>query len=186
MSEKSNHMENRIVIAGSGGQGILSAGKMLCRSCLTENKNVTFMPSYGSEVRGGTANCHIVVSDAEIASPAVYSADAMVILNEPSLRRFGNYIKPEGLLLMNSTLINNDNIDIITKNARELEATSLAAEIGNVIVTNIIMLGAFVKITNICQLQTLEEVISEWFEEKGKTKNIDINIEALHKGAEYV
>ncbi len=182
--KKANHdTEQRLIIAGFGGQGLLTAGKLLCKSCLAEGNNVTFLPSYGSEVRGGTANCHVVVASAEIASPSVDRADAMIILNELSLARFGDNIKDDGLLLLNSSLIATDATALKTGNVFRAPATELAAELGNVIVANIIMLGALVTLKRICRIETLEASIRDWLRDKGRSANAELNLNALHCGA---
>ncbi len=185
MREKKEKHDNeqRLIIAGFGGQGLLTAGKLLCTSCLAEEKNVTFLPSYGSEVRGGTANCHVVVANAEIASPSVDRADAMIILNELSLARFGDHIKNNGLLLLNSSLIDVDATALKTGNVVHAPATELAAELGNVIVANIIMLGALVTLKRVCGIETLETSIRDWLENKGRSGNTELNLNALHCGA---
>ncbi len=184
MLDSKNDTEQRMIIAGFGGQGLLTTGKLLCRSCLAEGKNVTYLPSYGSEVRGGTANCHVVISPERICSPSVDAADAMIILNELSMERFGECIKPDGLLLLNSTLI--DTQQRHAKRGRVLAApvTDLAAELGNVIVANIIMLGAMVRLRRLCGMQTIESSIRDWLESKGRLQNLELNLRALHLGSE--
>lgn len=183
MQKSKNESELRLVIAGFGGQGLLTAGKLLCRSCLNENKNVTYLPSYGSEVRGGTANCHVVISDKTISSPSVDNADAMIILNELSMARFADKIKEHGLLLLNSSLIDMDAHTIRTDNVFAIPATQLAAELGNVIVANIIMLGAFVAHSSVCKLETVEDSIRTWLESKNRIRNLEVNLNALRHGA---
>ncbi len=187
MQSKVAGLEQRLIIAGFGGQGILTAGKLLCKCCLAEDKNVSFLPSYGSEVRGGTANCHIVISDSEIGSPVVDTccADELIVLNEPSLRRFGKKIKKNGLLIMNSSLIDGYNpADVQTKNVVRLPATESAADLGNIIVANMIMLGALITLKPVCRLETMLSAVSDLLKSKGKANNVDINLKALAYGAE--
>ncbi len=183
MQKSKNESELRLVIAGFGGQGLLTAGKLLCRSCLNENRNVTYLPSYGSEVRGGTANCHVVISDKTICNPSVDIADAMIILNELSMARFADKIKEHGLLLVNSSLIDIDAHTIRTDNVFAIPATQMAAELGNVIVANIIMLGAFVAHSSVCKLETVEDSIRTWLESKNRIRNLELNLRALQCGA---
>ncbi len=184
MKKQNKNTEQRLIIAGFGGQGILTAGKLLCTSCLAENKNVTYLPSYGSEVRGGTANCHVVVSEDEIYSPAVDSADSMVILNKLSFEKFADNIKPGGLLLLNSSMIDVCNATLKTDKVIRINATDIAAGMGNVIVANIIMLGAFIKKSRVCRIETVEESIRTWLSDKNKSEAVDLNLKALHHGAE--
>ena len=98
-------MTERIIIAGAGGQGIMLLGKILATSIMEENKFVTWLPSYGAEVRGGTAHCLVVVSDEEIGSPYIKEADALIVMNSPSLMKFKGRLKNKGLLIANSSLM---------------------------------------------------------------------------------
>ncbi len=186
MKRAKENTEHRLIIAGFGGQGILTAGKLLCTSCLFENKNVTYLPSYGSEVRGGTANCHVVISDREIYSPAVDLADTLMILNELSFVKFASNIKKDALLLYNRSMIDPKACDVKATCMLPIDATELATELGNKIVANIIMLGAYVARRKVCRLETIEESIKNLLSEKGKSGAIDLNIKALHKGAGLV
>ncbi|MDD2866667.1 MAG: 2-oxoacid:acceptor oxidoreductase family protein, partial [Candidatus Omnitrophica bacterium] len=97
-------MTEKIICAGFGGQGIMAMGKILAMSALREGKSATWLPSYGAEVRGGTAHCMVVLSDGSIASPLVEKADSLIVMNDPSLKRFRTALRPGGLLLVNATL----------------------------------------------------------------------------------
>ncbi len=179
-----NDTEQRMIIAGFGGQGLLTAGKLLCRSCLAEGKNVTYLPSYGSEVRGGTANCHVVISQEKICSPSVDAADAMIILNELSMERFEKNIRPGGLLLLNSTLIDTAGRHPAAVNVFQAPVTTLAAGLGNVLAANIIMLGALVRLRRPCDMQSIESSIRNWLKSKGRLHGLELNLKALHLGSE--
>ena len=173
--------ETKIIIAGFGGQGVVLAGMVLAKACVIENKNVTQMVSYGAEMRGGTANSTVVISDEEISSPVVEKPDAAIILNQPSLDKFEDTIVPGGLVLVNTSLIDREvarkDIDVL-----KIEATSIADELGNLRVANIAAVGAFVTKTGILELDSVERAIRELFADK-KANLIEINIESLKAGA---
>ncbi|MBW7887628.1 MAG: 2-oxoacid:acceptor oxidoreductase family protein, partial [Bacteroidetes bacterium] len=130
-----------IIIAGFGGQGVLSMGQFIAYSAMKEGKELSWMPSYGPEMRGGTANCIVIVSEAKVSSPIVTVFDIGIILNQPSLDKFGNAVKPGGLLLCEeSTIITpstRTDIEILT-----IPATAEATKMGKKQVSNMIMLGA--------------------------------------------
>ncbi len=182
----------RIIIAGFGGQGILTLGKLLCRAAINEGKRVTYMPAYGSEVRGGTANCHVVISDSEIYSPLVEEADSLLILNQLSYRRFADRLRRSGLLVINSSLVDpsdtgrpGDNGAEDNRRMLSVPATQQAADMGNVIFANVIMLGAFVKATRICDDENILAALKESL--KGKKKELlDSNLRAYEEGAALV
>lgn len=169
-----------VLIAGSGGQGILFLGKLLAYAAMMAGKNVTWFPSYGAEMRGGTANCTVVVSDEIIGSPVVKSPDILVVLNEASKERFEGRLKEGGLLLMDSSLVrtNPKRSDISSVN---VHATELASTLGNPRSANMVMLGALLNgeglISEEEALAALEEITPP------KRKNtLQINVEAIRKG----
>lgn len=133
-------MHERIILAGSGGQGVMTIGKAIARAAMLSNLHCTYFPSYGTEVRGGTANCQVVVSDEEIHSPVVEEADTVFALNQPSLERFAPFLTPDGLLLLNTSMA-----VAPEANGRLLAvpATDMANDLGNVRVANVILLGAW-------------------------------------------
>lgn len=184
--------EHRIIIAGFGGQGILTLGKLLCRAAISEGKRVTYLPAYGTEVRGGTANCHVVISSGDIFSPLVEEADSLLILNQLSYKRFADRLRSAGLLVVNSSLV-----DLSDKGAAggngslndcttlSIPATGRAAEFGNVIFANMIMLGAFMRATGICRDENIFAALEESL--KGKKKDLlDSNRMAYETGAGLV
>ena len=176
--------ETKIVIAGFGGQGVVLAGNILAHAAVIENKNVTGMVSYGVEMRGGTANSTVVISDDEIASPCIERPNAAMILNQPSLDKFEDALEPDSIVLLNSSLISReiarDDIRIAT-----VEATAIARELGNVRVANIVALGAFVKSTGVVKIESIEKAIRQLFAEK-KPGLAEINIKALEQGVATV
>lgn len=172
-----------IIIAGFGGQGVLSMGQIISYSAMKEGKEVSWMPAYGPEMRGGTANCIVIVSQTKVSSPIVTTFDSGIILNQPSLDKFETKLKPGGLLLCEQSTI-------ITPSVRtDLEmlmipATEMAVKMGKKQVANMILLGAFlerrpiVSIANV--LQALHEVLPERHHHL-----IPLNEEALHAGAQF-
>ena len=169
----------KTIFAGFGGQGVLSMGLNLAQAALIEGKYVTYLPAYGAEVRGGTANCTVAVSDEEIASPVASSPDFIVAMNQPSLVRFQNQIESGGLFFINSTLVDAEisrgDIDIV-----KVPANSIAEELGNPKSANMVMLGAFTKKSNLVTLDSIVEGLKSIL--KTKQKLIAINEKALKAG----
>ena len=169
----------KTIFAGFGGQGVLSMGLNLAEAALIEGRHVTYLPAYGAEVRGGTANCTVAVSDEEIASPVASSPEFIVAMNQPSLIRFQNQIESGGLFFINSNLvdarISRGDIDIVS-----VPANSIAEELGNLKSANMVMLGAFTKKTNIVALASIVEGLKRIL--KTKQKLIAINEKALKAG----
>jgi 2-oxoglutarate ferredoxin oxidoreductase subunit gamma len=176
--------ETRMIIAGFGGQGIVAAGKILATACIYEGKNVTAMISYGAEMRGGTANCVLVIGDQEIASPMVEKVDVAIIMNQPSLSKFGKDVVKGGLLLLNTSLLE----DISPRTDVEvvgIKATDAAQNLGNVKAANIVALGAFVKKTGLLKMESLAKAIENVFGGKAG-KLVPLNIKAMEAGAALV
>jgi 2-oxoglutarate ferredoxin oxidoreductase subunit gamma len=172
----------KTIFAGFGGQGVLSMGLNLAQAAMLEGKNVTYLPSYGAEVRGGTANCTVAVSDEEIASPVASSPDFVVAMNHPSLVRFQNQIQSGGLLFINSSLVNAEisrgDIDIVS-----VPANRIAEELGNARSANMVMLGALTKKTNLVSISRVIDGLKDAL--KNKQKLIAINKKALMAGYEF-
>ena len=134
-------MRERIILAGSGGQGVMTVGKALARAAMLEDLSCTYLPSYGTEVRGGTANCQVVIADEEIYSPLVEEADTLFIMNQPSYERFRRMLKPGGLLVINTSMADpagDDDGEVLG-----VPATGIANELGDVRVANVVMLAAY-------------------------------------------
>lgn len=141
-------MEKSLLIGGFGGQGVMVSGQLLCYAAAeeTNDKFVTFFPSYGAEQRGGTANCYVVISDKPIGSPMVDFVDELMIFNNPSLEKFESCVKPGGMILLNSSVVTKkaSRTDV---NVLDVPATDIAVELGNPKVQNIVMIGAYVGYT---------------------------------------
>jgi len=175
--------EHRCIVAGFGGQGVLTLGKLLCSAALDEGRLVTYLPSYGSEVRGGTANCQVVVSPKAIYSPLVEKADSLVILNQLSWERFAGRLKTGGLAVVNTSAME-ENPRTADARLLALPAGQMAAELGNMQVTNVVMLGAFLTACPLVKAQTvlaaLESVLG-----KRKQHLLEINLQAFEAGARF-
>ncbi len=175
-------MLHQVIMAGFGGQGVMTAGRILAQAALKEGKNVSWLPSYGPEMRGGTANCHIVISDNLIANPIISEASAVLALNRPSLDKFMGSVVPGGKIIVNSSLIiekvPRDDIDTIY-----VPANDIANDLNNIKVINMIMLGAYVKATKVVSMETIMELVSDMFGQKNPDL-LRTNRAALLKGAE--
>ncbi len=175
-------MQEEIIIAGFGGQGVLSMGQILCYSGVMENKEVSWMPSYGPEMRGGTANCIAIISDTRISSPIVTKFDTVIALNQPSLDKFESAVKPGGLLIYEASTILNPpkrtDIDIIP-----IEAANEAAKLKNSRVMNMIVLGAFLQKKPILKMENIIEGIKKVLPERYHHL-IPLNKQALKRGME--
>jgi 2-oxoglutarate ferredoxin oxidoreductase subunit gamma len=173
-------MTERIIIAGSGGQGIMLLGKVLAEAAMQEDKFVTWLPAYGAEVRGGTAHCMVMVCDKEIGSPYIDKADTLVIMNQPSLEKFKRRLINKGLLLVNSSLAGS----VALKGARIFmhPFTEMALNLGNIKVANVIALGCLIAKSKIVNLKSVLAAISA-MAPKDKKGLIEINHQALMEGA---
>jgi 2-oxoglutarate ferredoxin oxidoreductase subunit gamma len=173
--------EHRLIIAGSGGQGVLSLGKILCISAMGEGKTVTYLPSYGAEVRGGTANCQVTVSSHTIYSPLVEQADSLIIMNQLSYDRFWPGLRNGGLAVLNSSAVT---VQAGAGNGRILTvpATERAAEMGSVRVANVIMLGAFLATVPLIEWDSCLRALAELWGDR-KADLVELNTRALKVGA---
>ncbi|MHC4758777.1 MAG: 2-oxoacid:acceptor oxidoreductase family protein [Planctomycetota bacterium] len=181
-----NHFYEEIIVAGFGGQGIILSGKLLAQTAMESGKEVTYMPSYGAEVRGGTANCMVVVSDEPIASPLISKPDSVIVMNKASLQKFAPRLKEGGLLIYNSSLIEEQDVkEILEKNeVLAVPANELAVELGNVKVANMVAIGAFSQKRGLFGPDAVSESLPKVLA-KRYHKTLPMNTQALHRGAEY-
>ena len=177
-------MYQGVIVAGFGGQGVVSMGILLAYSGMVDGKSVTFFPAYGAEMRGGTANCTVVVSSEEVASPVVSQPDTLIVMNEPSLLKFEPQVKPGGRLLINSSLVS------AKPNRTDLEITyipvnEIAEEVGSVKTANMVMLGAYVELTGAVPIPSIKESIPKVYT-RAKKEILEMNYQAIDRGAEAV
>jgi 2-oxoglutarate ferredoxin oxidoreductase subunit gamma len=162
-----------IICAGFGGQGVLTAGLIIAKTGMDNNKNVTWIPSYGSEMRGGTANCNVKIAEGKIASPFVKQIDILIAMNKPSMKKFETMLRPGGLVISNRSIVGDWNF---RKDIRvvEVDATFIADSLGNPKGANIVMLGALAATGELFDRETMAKGIEEFFTLKGKdnTKNV--------------
>jgi 2-oxoglutarate ferredoxin oxidoreductase subunit gamma len=177
-------MQQEIIISGFGGQGTLFAGQLLAYAAMGSGHHVTWIPSYGPEMRGGKARCTIVVSDEEIGSPLVRRPSAAIVLNIPSMEAFELSIKPGGVLVVNSSLIprksERDDIRIIY-----VPATDMAIQLGNARLLNVICLAALVTATGIASLEAVRQALNDHLPARHR-KLLGLNNEAIDQGAALV
>jgi len=176
-------MQSDVIIAGFGGQGVMLMGKVLAYAGMREGKEVSWLPSYGPEMRGGTANCTVVISNRPVGSPVVEHPHAVLAMNLPSLDKFEPMLRPGGLLMINSSLIKRgaerDDVNEVL-----VPANRIANELSNPKGANMVALGAFVASSKVLSMDTVTEVVRETF--AAKPKIVDINIEALKRGRDAV
>jgi len=182
-----------VIIAGFGGQGIILAGRLLAQTAMKAGKEVTFMPAYGAEVRGGTSNCTVIIADEPIASPMVSKPHSLIIMNKASLNKFGPRLKDGGLMVMNSSLIDPaaflrkqeagqlaDSADLLA-----VPANDIAVELGNVKAANMVAVGAYLQRKGLFSADAAAACLADVLA-KRYHKTLPVNTEALRRGAEFV
>ena len=174
----------KAILAGFGGQGILMMGYTLAYAAMKEDRFVTYLPSYGAEVRGGTAHCTVSVGDEEIASPIASIPDYLVIMNAPSLDRFQNMLKKGGGCLLNTSLVHEESIRTDIR-MYEVPASEWAEDLGDIRSANMIMLGAFLKVSEMVRPETVIQTIERTFRRK-KAEVMERNQAAFWKGYEAI
>lgn len=176
-------MQTEIILAGFGGQGVLFAGQLLAYAAMDYGKEVTWIPSYGPEMRGGTANCTVVISDEEIGSPNVRHPRAVIAFNLPSLEKYEPLVTPGGILVVNASLINRNanrnDLDVVM-----IPANEIAEEIGDKRLTNMVLVGALISRLGVLPLDALHLALENHLPERHK-RLLPKNIQALHMGAEH-
>lgn len=175
-------MQHEIIFSGFGGQGALFAGQLLAYAAMDEGKHVTWIPSYGPEMRGGTAHCTVIVSDEEIGAPIIRHPSVAVVLNIPSMDKYEPLVKPGGVLVINRSLITKPatrtDIAIV-----EIPANDLAAELGNVKMANVVLLGAMLTAQPVVKLDSVLQALESHLPEQRKHL-AKPNQQALLKGAQ--
>ncbi|MGQ9556627.1 MAG: 2-oxoacid:acceptor oxidoreductase family protein [Desulfurispora sp.] len=177
-------MFEAILIAGFGGQGVLSMGQLLAYAGMTDGRHVSWIPSYGPEMRGGTANCGVTISNRPISSPVVSEPTVLIAMNRPSLEKFEPAVVPGGLILVNSSLID---IRVQRSDVRAyyIPANELAEEIGSSKVANNTILGALLKLTGAVSIPAVEESLKKVLPAR-RHNLIPINLQALQAGMDFI
>ena len=176
-------MTTQILIAGFGGQGVLFAGKFLAYKGLTENMQVSWLPSYGPEMRGGTANCSVVLSDSPVGSPIITNPDVLIAMNLPSLQKFVDAVVPGGKIIIDSTLIG-AKVERTDVEVFYVPATQLAKDAGFATLANMILVGKLLKECDAVPYAGNKETLESFIPAK-KANLIDINCQALQTGYDY-
>ena len=171
--------QREVVIAGFGGQGVMSAGQILAYSAMEEGFNVVWLPSYGPEMRGGTANCSIVISPDPIASPIIPNPGAAIVMNNPSYEKFGPMVKKGGVVIINSSLINID-LELPDITQIKIPANNIAIDLGADRAANMVVLGAYVGATNAVSFEVLKGFVKKKFARK--PQYVELNLKALEEG----
>lgn len=184
MPNTRNDFYEEVIIAGFGGQGIMLAGKLLAQTAMMAGKEVTYMPSYGAEVRRGTANCMVVIAETKIASPLVSNPDSLIVMNKASLNKFAPRVKTGGLLIMNSSLIDTQPELGQKINILAVPADDIAIELGNRKAANMVALGAYLQKRRLfnpdAATESLPDVLAKRYHH-----TLPVNTEALQRGAEF-
>ena len=176
-------METSIIVSGFGGQGTLFAGQVLTYAALDYNKHCTWIPSYGPEMRGGTAHCTVIISDEEIGSPLVRNPDVVLAMNLPSLDKYEALIKPGGFMIANKSLINREVVrdDFTTL---MIPANDIAEQLGNSRITNMVMTGAMLELVKVMPIEVVKQALEKNIPERNR-KYLPLNFEAMEIGAEF-
>ncbi|MDR3575366.1 MAG: 2-oxoacid:acceptor oxidoreductase family protein [Anaerolineaceae bacterium] len=177
-------MQTELIIAGFGGQGVLFAGQLLAYAALGSGKEVTWIPSYGPEMRGGTANCTVTISDEEIGSPVVRNPQAAIVLNLPSLDKYEPLVKPGGVLIINTSMIprmaTRTDLKVV-----HIPASEIAETIGDKRMTNMVLLGSLLANLPVLTFAAVEKALAEHTPDRHK-RFLPLNIQALKQGAAYL
>lgn len=176
-------MTHEIILAGFGGQGILSAGRLLAHAGMLDGKQVSWLPSYGPEMRGGTANSSVVISEKPVDSPVLNSANALIVMNKPSLDKFEDWIVQDGIIIIDSSIIDRD----VNRNDVQsflIPATKIASDMGNTAFANIILLGKLIKERGTVSVENFEKSLYSVLPPR-KHSMIPQEMEALKLGMDY-
>jgi len=177
-------MQTEIVIAGFGGQGVMFAGQVLAYAAMDNGKEVTWIPSYGPEMRGGTANCTVIIADEEIGSPIVRNPRGLIAMNLPSLDKYEPLVVQDGILIVNKSLVNRsvgrDDLQVVL-----IPANAIAESLGDKRMTNIVMVGALLAQLPVLPIEAIENALKDHLPERHK-KLLPLNYEALRAGDQFV
>jgi 2-oxoglutarate ferredoxin oxidoreductase subunit gamma len=174
-------MYEDVIIAGFGGQGVMLIGNLLAYAAMEQELNVTYMPVYGVEMRGGTANCTVVISDEEIGSPIIFHPKSVIVMNQPSLEKFQPRLIPGGLLIVNSSIVDTSLVDKTKYKALLVPVNNIADKLGNIKMANMVALGAWLGVTQAVDLKLVEKAMAEMFSSM-EEEVIELNKKALAEG----
>lgn len=177
-------MQTEILIAGFGGQGVLFGGQLLAYAGMDEGKHVTWIPAYGPEMRGGTANCTTIISDEEIGSPYVHYPAAVIVMNRPSLDKYEDQVAPGGLLVVNSSLLDRQ-VKRTDLKVVSVDAGSIAEKLGDLRMTNMVLLGAFLANIPVLPMSAIENALKVHLPDRHQ-RLLPKNFEALKEGAKHL
>lgn len=177
-------MYQEIIMAGVGGQGVMVIGHLLAKAAFLENLQVTYLPLYGVEKRGGHAECTVVISEEEIRSPIVWAPQSAIIMSKSALTKYTQRIKAEGLLMFNSCLIDPQEVTRPDLEIMAVPALEMAQELGQERLANMILIGAFVEKTKVVSMENLISALPLIFEERYH-RFLSLNESAIRQGAEY-
>lgn len=172
-------MENSLLIAGFGGQGVILIGQLLGYAASEAGKHATYYPAYGAEQRGGTANCTVVIGDEEIGSPVVTRLDTVIVMNEPSLDRFESWVKPGGTIIVNSSLVSRQ-VGRSDIKAVYIPANEIASQIGSEKIANMAMLGAYLALSKVLPVNAILATMKAKLADKPQF--LPLNEEAIEAG----
>jgi len=177
-------MQTEIITAGFGGQGVLFTGQLLTYAAMDEGREVTWIPSYGPEMRGGTANCTVVISDEEIGSPMVSEPQAVIAMNLPSLDKYESRVRPGGVLVVNESMVDRE---VVRQDIKVVmvKANEIAEELGDKRMTNMVLLGALIANLPVISLEAIEKALAGHLPERHH-KLLPKNYEALKRGAAHL
>ncbi len=176
-------INEKVIISGFGGQGVMLMGQVLSYCATDQNINTLWFPSYGPETRGGTANCSVTISQKQVNSPVISVPDSIIVMNKPSLAKFMPKLKKDGICIVNSSLVTGETYREDIK-VREIPVNDLAIKLGNQKVANMVMLGAYLALTNIFTIDQVMDVLTKKFT-GNKAKLLDVNRKALETGYDY-
>ena len=176
-------MTSKVLIAGFGGQGILFAGKVLAYKGLVEGKQLSWLPSYGPEMRGGTANCNVIISDEPVGSPIVDDPNVLIVMNLPSLDKYENAAEKGAKIFVDSTLISRK-VEREDVDTYYIPATKMAQELGVPTLANMIILGKVIKETGVVDFEGMEDALKKVVSAR-KANLIDVNLKAIKAGYDY-
>lgn len=175
-------MLTSLLVAGFGGQGVMMIGKLIGECAFDQNLHVTFLPAYGPEQRGGTANCTVIQSDKPIGSPASENLDVLCVMNQPSLGKFIDHVRPGGILMTNSSLVDVSGVERTDIKIVEVDADNLAYEIGSKKIANIIVFAAYMTLANTLPIETVKAIVMKKLGRKPEL--LSMNEAAFDKGVE--